>query len=83
MTTTNSQNRPNAGWKFDNTYALLPEAFYVRLNPVPVRTPKLVIFNEALATFLGLNTDALKGEEGATVFSGNRIPQGAEPLAQA
>jgi serine/tyrosine/threonine adenylyltransferase len=83
MTTTSSQNRPNAGWKFDNTYAQLPEAFYVRLNPVPVRTPKLVIFNEALATFLGLNTDALKSEEGATVFSGNRIPQGAEPLAQA
>ena len=83
MTLSRKQNRPDAGWNFDNSYAQLPEAFYVRLNPVPVRTPKLVIFNEALAQFLGLNPDALKGEEGAAVFSGNRIPEGAEPLAQA
>jgi uncharacterized protein YdiU (UPF0061 family) len=77
------QNRPGTGWKFENSYAWLPEAFYVRLNPVPVRKPKLVIFNVALAQFLGLNPDALKGDEGAAVFSGNRIPEGGEPLAQA
>jgi uncharacterized protein YdiU (UPF0061 family) len=78
-----SENRPNAGWKFENSYALLPEAFYVRLDPVPVRKPKLVVFNVALAQFLGLNPDVLKGDEGAAVFSGNRIPKGAKPLAQA
>jgi len=83
MTPSSRQNRPDAGWKFDNSYALLPEAFYVRLNPVPVPTPKLVMFNVALAQFLGLNPDALNGDEGAAVFSGNRIPEGAEPLAQA
>jgi uncharacterized protein YdiU (UPF0061 family) len=77
------QSRPKAGWKFDNSYARLPEAFYVRLNPVPVRQPKLVVFNEALAQFLGLDPDALKGDEGDAVFSGNRLPEGAEPLAQA
>jgi len=76
-------NRPEAGWKFENSYARLPEAFYARLNPVPVRMPKLVVFNEALARFLGLNPDALKGDAGDAVFSGNRIPEGAEPLAQA
>jgi len=76
-------NRPDAGWKLENSYARLPEAFYVRLNPVPVRTPKLVVFNEALAQFLGLNPNALRGDEGDAVFSGNRIPDGAEPLAQA
>jgi uncharacterized protein YdiU (UPF0061 family) len=74
---------PDAGWKFENSYAQLPEVFYVRLNPVPVRAPKLVVFNTALAQTLGLNPDALKGDEGAAVFSGNRIPEGAEPLAQA
>jgi uncharacterized protein YdiU (UPF0061 family) len=78
-----SENRPNAGWKFENSYALLPEAFYVRLDPVPVRKPKLVVFNVALAQFLGLNPDVLKGDEGAAVFSGNRILKGAKPLAQA
>jgi uncharacterized protein YdiU (UPF0061 family) len=77
------KNRPNPGWNFDNSYARLPQAFYVRLDPVPVREPKLVVFNAALAQFLGLNPDALKGDEGAAVFSGNRIPEGAEPLAQA
>jgi len=81
--TSSGENRPNAGWKFDNSYARLPQAFYARLNPVPVRTPKLVFFNAALAQSLGLNPDALKGDEGAAVFSGNSIPQGAEPLAQA
>ncbi|MFZ0612865.1 MAG: YdiU family protein [Desulfobacterales bacterium] len=83
MTSHGRQNHPDAGWKFDNSYARLPEAFYVRLNPIPVRAPKLVVFNRALAQFLGLNPDALMGEKGAAVFSGNKIPEGAEPLAQA
>jgi uncharacterized protein YdiU (UPF0061 family) len=83
MTLSSRQTRPDAGWTFDNSYTRLPEDFYVRLNPVPVRAPKLVIFNAALAQFLGLNPDALKGGEGAAVFSGNKIPEGAEPLAQA
>jgi uncharacterized protein YdiU (UPF0061 family) len=83
MTPSSRKNRPDAGWKFENSYLRLPEAFFVRLNPVPVRTPKLVVFNGVLARFLGLDPDALKGREGAAVFSGNRIPEGAEPLAQA
>ncbi|CAB1075604.1 hypothetical protein JY97_10255 [Alkalispirochaeta odontotermitis] len=83
MPASEKHNRPDAGWKFDNSYARLPEAFHSRLNPVPVRMPKLVIFNAELARFLGLNPAVLKGDEGAAVFSGNRIPQGAEPLAQA
>ena len=83
MMPSSRQKRPVAGWKFENSYARLPEAFYVRLKPVPVCTPKLVIFNVELAQFLGLNPDALKGDEGAAVFSGNRIPEGSEPLAQA
>ena len=74
MTPSSRQNRPDAGWKFENSYARLPEAFYARLNPVPVPAPKRVVFNLALAQFLGLNPDDLKGDEGAAVFSGNRIP---------
>ena len=83
MALSSRQNSPDGGWNFENSYAQLPEAFYARLNPVPVRMPKLVIFNEALAQSLGLNTDVLNSDEGAAVFSGNRIPEGAEPLAQA
>jgi len=77
------KNPSDPGWQFDNSYTRLPEAFYARLNPVPVRTPKLVVFNEALAHFLGLNPDALKGDESAALFSGNRLPEGADPIAQA
>lgn len=77
------KNASDPGWQFDNSYARLPEVFYARLNPVPVRTPKLVVFNAALAQFLGLNPDTLKDEEGAAVFSGNRIPEGADPISQA
>lgn len=77
------QARPNTGWHFDNSYARLPEAFYVRLNPVAVHAPELVIFNAPLAQSLGLNPDALSGDAGAAIFAGNQLPEGAEPIAQA
>ena len=83
MIASSKQNIPNAGWNFDNSYARLPAMFHAILDPLPVRDPKLVIFNEALAKSLGLNPDVLRGETGALVFSGNRLPKGAEPLAQA
>jgi serine/tyrosine/threonine adenylyltransferase len=83
MTSNSKPNRPDAGWNFDNSYARLPEAFYAQLNPVPVREPQLVVFNEPLAKSLGLNPNALKGDEGAAVFAGNQIPEGSEPLAEA
>jgi len=83
MASRNSPKHPDGGWTFDNSYAQLPEAFYVKLNPVPVREPKLVVFNTSLAQLLGLNPDALNSSEAAPVFSGNSIPRGAEPLAQA
>ena len=83
MSPSNIPNRPDAGWNFDNSYARLPEAFYVRQNPLPVPAPELVVFNVPLAHVLGLNPDALQNEEGAALLAGNRIPAGAEPLAQA
>ncbi len=83
MTSSRRPNRPDAGWNFNNTYTDLPEAFLVRLNPVPVRAPELVVFNEALAQALGLAPAAFKGDAGAAVLAGNTIPEGAEPLAQA
>lgn len=72
-----------AGWNFDNSFARLPESLYARLNPVPVREPRMVVFNRALSESLGLHTQALEGEDGAAIFAGNLIPEGAEPIAQA
>jgi len=71
------------GWHFDNSYARLPETLFARQLPTPVRSPKLVALNERLAAELGLNGQALRSEEGVAALAGNRIPEGAEPIAQA
>jgi uncharacterized protein YdiU (UPF0061 family) len=68
---------------FDNTYARLPEHFFARLDPTPVAAPRLVKINEQLARKLGLDADALKSERGVEILAGNRVAEGAEPLAQA
>ncbi|MER2512171.1 MAG: protein adenylyltransferase SelO [Nitrosomonas ureae] len=71
------------GWRFDNSYARLPDYFYAQLSPVPVRAPQTVIVNHALAASLGLDIGVLTAEEAALLFSGNVLPQGALPIAQA
>lgn len=71
------------GWNFDNSYARLPHNLYTRQEPVPVRDPELVVLNEPLAASIGLDPAALSGREGAEIFAGNKVPEGAEPLAQA
>jgi protein adenylyltransferase len=68
---------------FDNTYARLPERFYARLDPTPVAAPGLVRVNAALAERLGLDPVALSSPEGVAVLAGNRVPEGAEPIALA
>jgi serine/tyrosine/threonine adenylyltransferase len=72
-----------AGWNFDNSYARLPSTFFTSQNPMPVREPKIAIFNMPLADALGLNAETLDSENGAAIFAGNKIPEGASPLAQA
>ena len=71
------------GWNFDNSYARLPKAFFSSQTPTAVPLPKLVILNDPLAASLGLNVQALQSKEGIAVLAGNRIPEGALPLAQA
>ena len=63
-------------WHFDNSYIKLPKLFFIKQQPVPVRAPKLVIFNEVLADTLGVPLQL-------EVFAGGDLPEGAEPLAQA
>ena len=72
-------NPIEAGWRFDNSYARLPEELFIPLNPEPVAKPAMVVLNRALAESMGLDADALEVE----VFAGNKIPPGAEPIAQA
>lgn len=72
-----------AGWRLQHSYAQLPRAFFTAVEPTPVKAPRMVVFNRVLAAELGLDAEALAGEAGAAVFSGNVPPPGASPLAQA
>ena len=80
-----STTAPTLDWRipFDNTYARLPERFYARLDPTPVAAPRLVRLNTALAEQLGLDPGALQSPEGVAMLAGNRVPDGAEPIALA
>ncbi len=68
---------------FDNTYVQLPSQFYARLDPTPVRAPQLMRVNEPLAAQLGIEPSWLRSDDGVATLAGNRVPTGAEPLAQA
>ncbi|MGI9470844.1 MAG: protein adenylyltransferase SelO [Rubripirellula sp.] len=68
---------------FDNSYARLPDAFYVRTDPTPVRAPKMIRLNKELATELGIDIATLDSPPGLAMLSGNGIATGSEPLAMA
>ena len=66
-----------------NSYARLPEHFFARVAPTPVPKPRLIKFNEALASELGVDARGFESDELAAVFAGNVTPPGAEPIAMA
>jgi uncharacterized protein YdiU (UPF0061 family) len=72
-----------ARFNFDNSYARDLEGFYVPWQPATVPAPRLLQLNRALAAELGLDADALASADGAAIFAGNLVPEGASPLAQA
>jgi uncharacterized protein YdiU (UPF0061 family) len=65
-------------FNFHNTYRMLPDVLYSVLDPIPVKKPGLVILNETLAEKLSIDENNLH-----LYLSGNDIPVGAEPIAQA
>ncbi|WP_336714800.1 protein adenylyltransferase SelO [Arthrobacter sp. USHLN218] len=48
-----------------------------------VADPRLLVLNEPLAGQLGLDPAFLRSEEGLALLTGNRLPDGATPVAQA
>ena len=68
---------------FDNTYARLPDRFFAKVDPTPVKKPALVKVNESLADLLGLDARALASEEGVAILAGNARAEGSEPIALA
>ena len=71
------------GWRFDNTYLNLSQSMFSKINPTPVKTPKLVLFNHYLSKEIDLDFSQIDNEELALIFSGNQLPDGSQSIAQA
>ena len=71
------------GLNLENSYAELPKIFFNTQSPSHVPSPKLVVLNYPVITSLGLNAQALQSTDGVDILAGNRIPEGAVPIAQA
>jgi uncharacterized protein YdiU (UPF0061 family) len=67
---------------FEHSYSALAPRFYASVEPTPVANPQIVVFNRRLAGELGLEPDVIE-REAAAMFSGNRLPEDAKPIAMA
>ena len=66
---------------FNNSYNKLPEDFFQRINPIPVKNPQLITFNTKLGKRLGIEKKS--NEQLAKIFSGNALIKGSSPIALA
>ncbi|WP_415294658.1 protein adenylyltransferase SelO [Candidatus Pelagibacter sp. Uisw_113] len=76
-------NLDNIGWTFDNTYSKLPSDLLTKQHPIPVKSPKLIILNESLSKDLDLDFTKINDQNLSQLFSGNILPSGSNPIAQA
>ena len=68
-------------FEFDNTYIKLPKNFYQKINPVPVKKPRLLKLNHELLDYFNLDKDSLETNLGISILSGNKVPTNTTPLA--
>jgi uncharacterized protein YdiU (UPF0061 family) len=87
--------RPLDELKLDNRFvAMLPAddgpahvrrqvqgAAYTRVLPTPVAAPTTLAWSPEVAELLGIAADVCASQDFAEVFSGNRVPAGADPFA--
>jgi uncharacterized protein YdiU (UPF0061 family) len=81
--TASVSNHTAVGWRFDNTYSRLPDALSAPARPASFREPRVSLLNHRLAGELGLDLGAVSGEAAAALFSGQDLPPGSLPIAQA
>ncbi|UZP04765.1 YdiU family protein [Clostridium botulinum] len=67
----------------ENTYIKLPKKLFSEQNPSEVPSANLVVFNESLASDLGLSEEFLQSNDGINFLSGNKILEDTIPIAQA
>ncbi len=68
---------------FNNSYARLPNAFFVPIDPTPVSAPVMIRVNHGLAVELGIDVKRLESAEGLSILSGNQRADVSEPIAMA
>ena len=76
-------NRNSQTWNFQNSYIELPAKLFMKQLPISVNNPQIIYFNKDLAKELGLEFISENQTMVADYFSGNKIPKGAAPIAQA
>jgi uncharacterized protein YdiU (UPF0061 family) len=72
-----------AAFRFDNSFARELGGFYTLWAPVAAPAPRLLFLNRSLADELGMDLASLDDAALASMFAGNVLPDGAQPLAQA
>ncbi|MCU1516340.1 MAG: hypothetical protein JWQ75_1061, partial [Pseudarthrobacter sp.] len=68
---------------FDGRFAREFEELAVPWQAEEAPDPQLLVLNELLAKDLGLDPAALRTDDGTRLLIGNKIPEGATPVAQA
>lgn len=58
-------------------------AAYSRVQPTPTARPRTLAWSAEVAELLGLSPEVCASDDFAAVFSGNRVPAGADPFAMA
>jgi serine/tyrosine/threonine adenylyltransferase len=83
MTLMSDSMSESCGWNLQCSYSALPAHFYAWAKPTAVAKPSLVIFNHQVAGLLGLDPERILAGNASAIFSGNELPPGSQPLAQA
>ncbi|MBA3306589.1 MAG: YdiU family protein [Thermoleophilaceae bacterium] len=67
----------------DSSYVRELAGLYEPWSAASAPAPALLVLNDALAAGLGLDAEALRGDDGVAMLAGNAVPEGATPVAQA
>lgn len=66
---------------FNNSFAELPPAFHTRLMPTPLPSPYFIAASASAAAQVGLDPQALAGDDFVDVFTGNKVAVRSQPLS--
>ena len=79
----NNVSLSDTGWNLQSNYTQISDKLFSELKPDEVTNPRTVIVNNELAKMLGLNLKGISEKDLSNLFSGNTLPRGSKPFAQA